>query len=89
MAHIKFDKHGTPAQKLAEECAELIMVCMKIERFGLDDYNPLDKNKVTNRQKMHLEISDVQRAIVNLLLWADGLPEDGSQSFRGPDEEYM
>ena len=85
--HSEFVKYGTPAEKLAEECAEVIQVCMKIQRFGLDDHNPLKKVKKTNREKIIEEMGDVENAIRNMREWMNSIPM-GSQVFRDQGEGY-
>jgi len=67
--HKIFGKYGSPAIKLNEECCELAQVCMKIERFGLDDHNPLKKKRITNRQRLFDEIADVEEAIKDMKKW--------------------
>ena len=84
--HSVFVKYGTPAEKLAEECAEAIQVCMKIQRFGLDDHNPLKKHPKTNRERIADEIRDVEIAIKNMKEWVDSIPV-GSQIFRDQKED--
>lgn len=78
--HKEFVKYGTPTINLAEECCELAQVCMKIERFGLDDWNPLKKKKVTNRQRLMDEIADVEEGIKKVKEWAATITEP--QRFR-------
>lgn len=51
---------------LAEECSEVIKEINKAFRFGLDDFNPKDPNKVTTREKIELELVDLI-AVVELL----------------------
>ena len=50
---------------LAEECAEVIQVIMKIKRFGVDHTHP--KLKRSNREMLLQEIGDVQ-AMINVLV---------------------
>jgi hypothetical protein len=83
--HIEFAKYGTPAVKLIEECSEVQKICCKIERFGLDDHNPLKTPKVTNRKKLLGELRDLKIAIVNMLEWVASIPI-GEQRFRKDDE---
>jgi NTP pyrophosphatase (non-canonical NTP hydrolase) len=85
--HTKFIKYGTPAEKLAEECAEVIQACMKVQRFGLDDHNPLKKTRKTNREKIFDEMNDVENAIKNMREWIESIPM-GSQIFRDQGEDY-
>ncbi|MDR0676121.1 MAG: hypothetical protein LBF97_03660 [Elusimicrobiota bacterium] len=57
----EYCKVGSPFVRLAEECSEVIKVCMKIERFGLNNYHP--KKKVFNFFLLEEEIKDVKRCI--------------------------
>lgn len=44
---------------LQEECAEVVSACSKIKRFGFDNYNPADPNKVPKWKHLEQEIGDV------------------------------
>jgi NTP pyrophosphatase (non-canonical NTP hydrolase) len=44
---------------LQEECAELIVAISKRKRFGETSFDPVDVNKVTQQEKINLEINDV------------------------------
>jgi len=79
--HEKFVKYGTPAIRLIEECSEVQKVCCKIERFGLDDWNPLVNPIKTNRTKIIDELSDLEIAIKNMREYIETVPA-GSQRFR-------
>ena len=66
----------TPAQDerlsyLAEECAEVIQVVMKIKRHGFDSYNPFDNLRPTNRRLLKRELSQVQAAMNELIRMGD------------------
>ena len=50
--------------RLQEECAEVIQVLCKIQRFGISDHRP--DEKLTNLDKLHQEVADVQVCIENL-----------------------
>jgi hypothetical protein len=50
-------------QKLQEECAEVIQIASKINRFGLLSFNPDDPKKTTNSQLLAKEIIDLQTII--------------------------
>lgn len=73
------DTHGdlietemTPArlealEHLAEECAEVVVACMKAGRHGFDSINPVDPGP-TNLEAIADELGDVMAA-VDLLCW--------------------
>lgn len=44
---------------LAEECSEVIKEINKALRFGLDDFNPKDPNKIPTRDKIEAELIDL------------------------------
>ena len=84
--HEVFVKYGTPAIRLNEECLEVAKVCCKIERFGLDDHNPLQDIIVTNREKLHSELSDLAFAVKSMQAWVDSVPI-GSHILRNPEDK--
>jgi hypothetical protein len=59
--HEAFRNIGSPFVRLAEECSEVIKVCMKIERFGLDNYHP--SSNILNIDSLKEEIKDVELCI--------------------------
>lgn len=54
-------------QLLQEECAEVIMVCSKIMRFGIDDCHP-DEPGVSNRDNLVQEMADIQVFMNQMML---------------------
>lgn len=42
---------------LMEECSEVIKICSKIKRFGIDNHDP--ETKVTNKEELLNEIGDL------------------------------
>lgn len=43
--------------KLAEECGEVIQLCMKAQQFGLDSIDP--KSGLSNKELLHGELNDI------------------------------
>ncbi len=83
---------GDPYTCLVEECAELIVECnqltincgnliksyTKFKRFGPDGHNPLDVERITNYEKLLMEMVHVQRRIEEvrgLLMYKASLKE--------------
>ncbi|AQT28543.1 hypothetical protein YOLOSWAG_60 [Erwinia phage vB_EamM_Yoloswag] len=51
---------------LSEECAEVIIECAKIKRFGTDSFDPADPQRIDNLTRLYKELHDVMGAIENL-----------------------
>lgn len=67
-----FDNGLTPEQDelislLAEECAEVVQACMKIQRHGLFSFHPDDPFMTTNVMSLARELGDVFAAYAMLL----------------------
>lgn len=60
---------------LQEECAEVIQIVSKIQRFGLYSFNPQIENAKNNLELLHVEVGDVM-ALVKLLKDRDVLSEE-------------
>ncbi len=59
----KYQDIGRPLIRLIEECAEVIHIVCKIERFGLLNYHPSDPLQIKNRELLMEEIDDIKRVI--------------------------
>lgn len=59
------DKEQYYLQLIAEECAEIIQVCSKAARFGIDNYPPKQPD-ITNRIRLKEEVNDLL-AVLQLL----------------------
>ena len=57
---------GSVVIRTIEECSELIQICCKAERFGLDNYHPADPMMTPNRTLIQMEIDDAREALDNL-----------------------
>lgn len=59
---------------LAEECAEVQQVIMKILRHGYANYNPDDPDNTENRQLLNKELGDLQN-IIDLMALSEDIDE--------------
>lgn len=66
MSDGKFKNIGREETLVIEECAELIQILMKVDRFGWFSYNPYDPKKVPNVDLVLAEIDDVTNACYRL-----------------------
>ena len=66
MSDPKYEKIGSRLTHLIEECAELIHILCKVERFGWHHYHPDDPNKVQNYYLVIKEMKDVEKRIIEL-----------------------
>lgn len=56
---------------LAEECAEVQQIIMKVIRHGYESYNPFDENKTSNRRLLEKELGDLEFACSMILKAGD------------------
>jgi len=61
--HPEFIEIGLPEDKVIEEASEVIKAICKAKRFGLENFNPYDPEKITNKQKILEEMDDLSHAI--------------------------
>jgi hypothetical protein len=66
MSDSRYEHIGKPETKAVEECAEMIHILMKVERFGWFSYNPDDLNETTNMELVKREMDDVYKAFTRL-----------------------
>jgi len=66
MSDPRFEKIGDPITQTIEECAELIHILCKVQRFGWENFHPSDYTNTPNRVLVTREISDVKRKIARL-----------------------
>ena len=51
---------------LSEELGEVQQIIGKILRFGYESYNPLEENGKTNREKLEMELGDVNLMVCHM-----------------------
>ena len=62
----RFDKVGEITIRTMEECAELIHILCKVNRFGWSNYHPEDAAKIPNVLLVVNEILDLERRLLEL-----------------------
>jgi NTP pyrophosphatase (non-canonical NTP hydrolase) len=70
----KFNNEDLNLTILMEECAEVIQVCSKIKRFGIDDYHPVERKP--NRELLEEELGHVA-ALMGILVENHTITEKG------------
>jgi len=63
MSNKKYKGIGDPFDCLAEECAKVIQVLMKIKRFGLRNHHPNFPKEFNNKELILDEMNDVEQRI--------------------------
>ena len=60
----------TKLKHIIEECSEVILAYMKMERFGPESCDPTvpPENQITNREALLLELKDLESALVRYRL---------------------
>ena len=66
MAEPKYENVGRPEAKVIEECAKMIHILMKVDRFGWFNYHPDDPAKIPNMELVKREMDDVNKAFIRL-----------------------
>lgn len=59
------DKEQYYLKLIEEECAEIIQICSKASRFGIDNYPPSNP-ETTNRKRLKEEVNDLFGALMAL-----------------------
>ena len=66
MSSKKYKHIGDPFDCLAEECAEVIQVLMKIKRFGIHNTHPDFPKAFNNAEALLDEMKDVEQRIAEV-----------------------
>lgn len=66
MADPRYEDIGRPETKVVEECAKMIQILQKVERFGWFIYRPDDPQKTTNMELTKRKMEDVYKAFTRL-----------------------
>ncbi|NLL97561.1 MAG: hypothetical protein GX227_10685 [Clostridiaceae bacterium] len=63
MSDPKYENVGDITTRVMEECAEVIQIVCKVQRFGWNNYHPKDKDKTPNWKLVLKEIDDLEKRI--------------------------
>jgi hypothetical protein len=66
MSNPEFENIGDAVTCTIEECAEVIHVLCKVQRFGWTSHNPYDKDKTPNFVLVQWEVNDLKKRIAQL-----------------------
>ena len=66
MSDPRFENVGDIITQTIEECAEVIHILCKVQRFGWDNYHPSDPAKVKNYTLVLNELADLDKRISRL-----------------------
>ena len=64
---------------LMEECGEVIHIIGKIQRHGMDSFNPYDPNETPNKKRLAAEIADLTISLA-LIVHSGDIDEDDIES---------
>jgi hypothetical protein len=66
MSDPRFENVGDIITQTIEECAEVIHILCKVQRFGWNNYHPSDVAKTRNYTHVSNEIADLEKRIARL-----------------------
>lgn len=78
MSDPRYVNYGTPITRLTEECGELIVALMKVQRFGWDSRDPDKPESANNFDQVRMEMNDTRETMDEL--WKQMLIIKGNKS---------
>jgi len=79
MSDPRYEHIGKRLTHTVEECAELIHILCKVDRFGWFSHNPYDPNKVKNITLVRKEMKDLRKRLVELEKEMDSIEDEESK----------